>query len=323
MGTGQAKLKETSGSEVKIPSGPGGLMIFGGFTLAATGLAMVFLPRFVAEAAWYVTKLDRLGVDPGPVVAGGVALFAMGLVARSVRRLTHVAVNGQTSDAGLMFEHLASELADMRAEMRDTNLRMGQVRDEAHGLLEAVQARETIQAPQPAQDGGGRDAIFRLAASLDQLHAKIDKRLEAQAHAVSERIDKAIAEIGRTLATLQQKQASASAPVRQQPSAPTAAARPAQAQVQVQAPVQANEGRLELLDQLDDDVPPDQRTSVREQPITHGAIPMAQDLSGEPRAPLPSHGTTHTIPLGSVRPGGGDPAADARAREALERMQAG
>lgn len=318
MGTGQAKLKETSSGEIKIPSGPGWLMLFGGFSLAAAGSAMVVLPRFVAEAGWYVTRLDRLGVEPGPVVAGGVALFAMGLVARSVRRLMHVALNGQSSDAGLMFEHLASELADMRAEMRDTNLRMGQVRDEAHGLLEAVQARETIQAAQAPADSQGRDAIFRLAASLDQLHAKIDKRLDAHSQAVAQRIDKALAEavsqIGKTLAA--QKAAAAPRQPMSQPQQPQR--HPQQPIVQQPEP----ESRLGLLDQLDDDVPPEQRTSVRDQPLTQGTVPLAQDLS-MPRAPLPSGGT-HTIPLGSVRPQGGhDPAADARAREALERMQAG
>jgi hypothetical protein len=308
MGTGQANLKETSASEVKIPSGPGGLMIFGGFTLAATGAAMVLLPRYVAEAAWYVAKLQRLGVDAGPVVAGGVALFAMGLVARSVRRLTRVAVNGQNSDAGLMFEHLASELADMRAEMRDTNLRMGQVRDETHGLLEAVQARETIQAQASASNDGGRDAIFRLAASLDQIHAKIDKRLEAQARAVAESINKAIAQMEK-----------ARVPAKAQPAAQAKGAPNLRPQPLEQ------EGSLGLLDQFDDDVPPDQRTSMREQPVPQGTIPLAQDLTGAPRAPLPSpYGTPTTIPLGSTRPHAGpDLLADARVRDALERMQAG
>jgi len=165
---------DESGPRSTTGSGPGGLLLVAGFGMTAAGTALALLPRFAPQFDWSVRNLASQGVTGGSIAVGGCVLLALGLAARAQARFFRTA--GEPSDADLLLEHVANELTDIRSDIRDTNLRVSQVKDETRGLFEAVQARETMDTT----DHQTADATYRLAASLDQLGARIEQRLGSQ-----------------------------------------------------------------------------------------------------------------------------------------------
>jgi hypothetical protein len=311
--TEETKLQYPIRTERPRPGrGPGGLLCFAGFALVAGGGALVLLPHFVPELAWSIRKLGEAGVTGGPMALVGCLVFALGLVARNQARF-HRSLSGP-SDADLVLEHVAGELADIRADLGGTNARLVEVKEETRGLFEAVQARETIDPV----DHESRDAVFRLAASLDQLGARLDRRLAGH----NDTLEGLIRGLHAELAGLQEWLAQALVPAA--PAAQTVADMGTQG--------------LGLLDTLEDEVLQQAdgaaKTSARGLPaVSLGYSPLADvemvEHHGEPAAPMPVRGAA-SIPL----PASDEPSAekmqelrallsDARVREALQNMQVG
>lgn len=307
-----APPSSSSASSAPVGRGPGGLLTVAGLGMAAAGTALAALPRFAPQFDWSVRNLASEGVMGGTFAVGGCLLIAMGLAARAQSRFFRAA--SERSDADLLLEHIAGELTDIRSEIRDTNQRVGYVRDETRGLFEAVQAREGMDSA----DNDTMDATFRMAASLDQLGARIDQRMQARDAAIENvfgELQQQLAEV-RTLAeelrgTLAAGYACAPEPetAYAQPAvqmahatAPPAMAAPI-AQERPQGPPQG----LDLLDSLDQP-PTGTKTSLRDQPAAAGYRPLGGPELGvehEPRAPLPQHGRVSAPISLTMRPGTG------------------
>lgn len=285
---------------VTVGRGPGGLLTVAGLGMAAAGTALTLLPRFAPEFDWTVRHLASEGLMGGTFAAAGCVLIALGMASRAQSRFFRAA--SERSDADLMLEILTSELTEIRAEIRDTNQRVGFVRDETRGLFEAVQAREGM-------DGGDnetRDATFRMAASLDQLGARIDQRMnsrEASIEQVFNELRQQLTDV-RTLAedlreVMDQGPVSADSGT----SGPELASHPmdfdrsmdpsgepmaAQAGHVAQAPSAPPQG-LDLLESLDHQT--EIKTSLRDQPagsVSYTPIAAPElNAESEPRAPLP------------------------------------
>lgn len=291
---------------VKVGRGPGGLLTVAGLGMAAAGGALAALPRFAPQFDWSVRNLASEGVSGGTFAVGGVLLIAMGMAARAQARFFRA--TSERSDADLMLEHLAGELADIRSEIRDTNQRVGYVRDETRGLFEAVQARENMDAT----DNETRDATFRLAASLDQLGARIEKRMQAR----DASIEQVFGDLRQQLGDVRSLAEELRGAIDRAPAAPAPQAAPVQGEPQVgmapppspeapamaqtaapqQQTVQGPPQGLDLLDHLE----AEQKTSFRERPEEVQAYaPIAGPELGnaEPRAPLPA-----PVPQGVQQP---------------------
>jgi hypothetical protein len=148
-----------------------------GFALVALGAGFAFAPHY----SWTVTKVAReaaaLGLHNGAFVVGGLVLVGLGIVARAASS-AHPATDHRAeyealqSDLNLFNEQLTTKLAQLRAALM-------QVHDGVSAVSAQQQAHMQEQSDRGTPADGAQDAIFRLAASLDKLHAHLDERVHA------------------------------------------------------------------------------------------------------------------------------------------------
>jgi len=154
-----------------------GVLFFAGTALMAAGAGFAFAPHY----SWQVVKIARsasaLGLENGTLFIGGLVLFGLGLVARAAAAAarphdTSSEFSALQSELSLSNEQVANKLAQLRAGLN-------QVGESVH----ALSAQQAALAQQPSSPSGDseavREAVFRLAASLDKLHAHFDERLHA------------------------------------------------------------------------------------------------------------------------------------------------
>ena len=149
-----------------------------GFGLVAMGVGFALAPHY----SWQVMKVARyaagIGVQSGALLSGGLVLIGLGVVAR-VARAGAPAVDQRAeyealqSDLNLFNEQLTTKLAQLRAAIM-------QVNDSVNSVSAQQQAQlHQRDGDRPGPQDGAQDAIFRLAASLDKLHAHFDERVHA------------------------------------------------------------------------------------------------------------------------------------------------
>jgi hypothetical protein len=148
-----------------------------GLALVAGGAAFALAPYY----SWQVTKLAHAaaghGLHSGALLVGGLALVGLGIVVRSAssahpqsdHRAEYEALQ---SDLNLFNEQLTTKLAQLRAALM-------QVHDGVSAVVANQQSQMQGQGEHGSPADGARDALFRLAASLDKLHAHFDERVHA------------------------------------------------------------------------------------------------------------------------------------------------
>jgi hypothetical protein len=148
-----------------------------GLALVAVGAGFALAPHY----SWQVTKVahaaSAMGLHSGALLVGGLVLIGLGIVSRSVSS-GHPASDNRAeyealqSDLNLFNEQLTTKLAQMRAAIM-------QVQDAVTSVSTQQQALIQEQPAHGAPGDNAQDAIFRLAASLDKLHAHFDERVHA------------------------------------------------------------------------------------------------------------------------------------------------
>jgi hypothetical protein len=148
-----------------------------GFALVALGAGFALAPHY----SWTVHKLAQaaggMGLHSGAFVVGGLVLVGLGIVARAASS-AHPATDHRAeyealqSDLNLFNEQLTTKLAQLRAALM-------QVHDGVGSLSAQHQAHMQEQSERGSPADAAQDAIFRLAASLDKLHAHFDERVHA------------------------------------------------------------------------------------------------------------------------------------------------
>lgn len=177
-----------------------GVLFFAGTALMAAGAGFAFAPHY----SWQVVKIARqasaLGLENGTLFVGGLVLFGLGLVTRAVAGAAKPRDNSSEfsslqSELSLSNEQIANKLAQLRAGLNQVG--------ESVSSLAAQQAAQAQQPSTASAEGEGvREAVFRLAASLDKLHAHFDERLHAvdlQLRSGFETLLAASSELRRTL----------------------------------------------------------------------------------------------------------------------------
>lgn len=148
-----------------------------GFALVVGSVGLAFAPYY----SWQVTKIARfaseMGLQNGALLVGGLVLCGLGIVARMAGSAAPVAdhrpeYEALQSDLGLFNEQLTTKLAQVRAALM-----------QVHDVVGTISAQQQAEMQSRTQHGthgdNGQDAIFRLAASLDKLHAHFDERVHA------------------------------------------------------------------------------------------------------------------------------------------------
>jgi hypothetical protein len=274
-----------------------------GFVAVAAGLALASAPLASWKAEQILTGLDHLGVHAGVLVVGGLLLWCAGALRRGQVSLAQR--GGELQDDSLLLEQMATDLVQMRNAIDHMQLISATVQDELRAVHVRVRTAAEQPPPPPPEDGAG-DAIFRLAASLDQLGARIEQRLNVQYATLQDSLE----ELGVTLVAARtnmqemvggepaeaahqepQHARGYAAPAPQQ--APRQAPRPAQhAQVAEEPRSDDQAGSpLGLLDQLDDEgvAAPLPRHAPR-----HAHQPEDEPETIQLDAPLPhTHGHQH------------------------------
>jgi len=268
-------------------SNAGSMLIALGVLGIAIGAAIGLAPTFVPEYSWYAKALGQRGLSGGAVCLSSMLLFGMGVVARA-RAAQASAPESRGADASLLLEQVATDLAQLKGAVESQRRELGELRAQSN----KGGAKQAASSGAPALSAEQLHALFRMAASMDQLGAKVDLGFKAQAAAFEERITalggtrspSAHASSAHHVAPSQVAQHPASqahaslrsenthaAPAQREPAAPLSAPRTQQA-----PRPQAQQQGLGLLDQIDD------------QGTYAGAAPTAQTFAPVPPAPIPA-----------------------------------
>lgn len=192
-----------------------------GVLLIAVGLGLAAAPELSSEAKHVAEKLAGRGLGWDVVGALGAMLLALGLVRRAVSSVAAriEGLRDEQIDMSLLQERVVGELADLRTG-RGTAPPGG--------------------SPAPASAAvseNEKDALFRMAASLDQLAARIDKRVHTDLSGMGKELERVSLALSKLDQRLGQPAAKRPAAAPAAPAAPAAqAAHPAASRPPVPAP---------------------------------------------------------------------------------------
>lgn len=158
--------EEARGSVSVVP-----VLLASGFLLV--GLVLSLLPTLLPQYGWITAGFAKHGLTGAPLLLSGCVLIGATLLLRG--RQAPLVVELPREDTGLG-ERLATEIADVRGVLGELRMEVIYLRDAQRALLQSY-----TDSSEPA-DEGQKTAIFRLAASLDQIGARLEQRL-AQHHA--------------------------------------------------------------------------------------------------------------------------------------------
>ncbi|MEL6714356.1 MAG: hypothetical protein AAFP86_11320, partial [Planctomycetota bacterium] len=151
---------------------PTGLTALGG-GLSALAVALATVPPNAALGS-VVQTMERIGLDKGPLFLFGVGIAGVGLALRGQRRARTSGGVGLSLDA--VADHVTSEVESVTAILGGIQVEVNAVRADVHETRRELAESASSNAPGA---GEASDPMFRLAASLDQLGARVDKRMDA------------------------------------------------------------------------------------------------------------------------------------------------
>jgi hypothetical protein len=195
-----------------------GFLFLVGFALVALGVGFAFAPQY----SWQVEKIARqaaaFGVQNGTLVVGGLFFFGLAIVARAAGAPapvhdTRSETETLQAELQLVNEQLSTKLAQLRTALMQVHESVGAVATQQQAQLQAQGEKS------PANDHS-QDAVFRLAASLDKLHAHLDERVHAvdlQLRSGFEALLNASQEVRRVLSSVPAPQAGVGAHPAQAP----------------------------------------------------------------------------------------------------------
>ena len=179
-----------SGARGTAPRGGGQstLLLLAGFGCALSGLALSVGPIVSWKAAQIMVGLDYLGVHGGTLLLGGLVLMGLGMLRRGQHAIAVSAdeAGGNTE----VVEEMATDVVQMRHALDHMQHVTSQMQDEVGELRRfcEAEAQKRSAVPQPTQSDGQGDAVFRLAATIDKLGARIEERMKSQFATLQERL---------------------------------------------------------------------------------------------------------------------------------------
>jgi hypothetical protein len=149
------------------------LLLGTGLIQFLTGAALIVVPSALPQYAWIVQGLARRGVTGLPLYVGGVVLTGLWLATRTNRARAEAARDGAVAAAAAI-ERLAGDVGHQGDGLQGLRIEFVYLKDALQNQI------EKSQSPAPASaDSNASDAVFRLAASLDQLGARLEERINA------------------------------------------------------------------------------------------------------------------------------------------------
>ena len=172
------KSAHATASSQPTPAGSSSyFLFFVGLGLVAFGVGLIQPPSAVQHAEWIALKFSRLGVHGAPMIAAGMTIFCLGFVVRFQAKLGRALSSTNDTSNDHEFTRLAEEYAQLRGSLGNVQTELLANKHRQDSMLESI-ATFTEQPQAPDENS---NAMFRLAASLDQLGARIEERLKHQA----------------------------------------------------------------------------------------------------------------------------------------------
>lgn len=179
----------------RLPTVPDAPRTVGPALAMATGLVLIGAGTAVAAAlalggapfdGWASTAM-KLGLTPGVTIVGGAVSLAVGIATTGLSNLLRRTIDtlDLASDPVPLLERNEDRLVRMEGSLGQTEQRLHmEVRNAATQLAERFSHFEVSAATARANAGGEAatpdDAVWRLAASMDQIRAQLDQRLDQQ-----------------------------------------------------------------------------------------------------------------------------------------------
>jgi len=174
--TRSAKRERTTPQELRrLPPTPAGWVLnLGGLALVGLGVAMAF-PTSVPALAPVLERASALGLGTDTVALAGLVLLALGSLARQQRAHARTLLAPGLAEAQI--EEVRADLAQLQNGFQD--LRASHVEQ---GVELGYVKKEVSEHRQEGRLANPKDALFRLAASLDQLGARLDRKIHDEVH---------------------------------------------------------------------------------------------------------------------------------------------
>ena len=291
-----------------------GLLQLGGALGLLAGLGLWIGGAFHEGTAEAAASLEAISLHPATLAVAGLMVLAFGRVRRAqVQQARHATGH----DDGLLEQVAAAQvharqsldrLARAHTELVES---LGLVQDRlqalAHGQQALGEQQQALAAQQQAPSDGSeaQEAIFRLAASLDQLGARVEQRMQTQFETFQEGLEQVGEEIvaaqGDLRSLFEQLPGSVVSGEAADPfSEPLPAGEPpaeAPVEVPIEAPaVTAVEPPVETVSQVEE--PAAAMPSTDPEPVSSlGVLDEIPDETSEPLPPLRA-GTIGPLPEG-------------------------
>jgi hypothetical protein len=186
------------------------ILLLAGGALAVAGVALEIVPEVAHQYAWIVNGFAKHGVTGMPLALCGLIFLGLCVVSRArdkadartaeLTRREREAREG-ADDQSLLLEQLASDLALTRGGMQE-------LRVEFVYLKDMVQSASKQSVDPTTGLDEAQAAVFRLAASMDQLGGRLEARLKSQDAVFHEVIAALRTEISATNTSLHELRAS-------------------------------------------------------------------------------------------------------------------
>jgi hypothetical protein len=148
------------------------LFAAGGFAMATVALVTGLVPELPEALSPISDLLERAGLDKGPLAVFGTITIGVALVMRR---------SWPTKDTSSerLAEQLERGFQAVETQFRESGATIEMLRHDILALQQTVKSGfETTANSASSSQEAGNDRIFRLAASLDQLGAQVDRRLD-------------------------------------------------------------------------------------------------------------------------------------------------
>ena len=145
----------------------------GGLIAGVGGALCAFGPQFLPAQAEIFARVAARGITPGALWCAAALMCSLGMLARALGR--NLEVLGQTDDQSLLIEQVAMDLAQTRSSMQELRVEFVYLKDHVTNM-----GRDLPTQIASANESTTRDAMYRLAASLDQVGARLEQRIRTQ-----------------------------------------------------------------------------------------------------------------------------------------------
>jgi hypothetical protein len=165
---------ETTSAKQPLDAQMGSRLFWLGAWIAGAGGALcAFGPQVLPAQAEFFARVAARGITPGALWCAAALMGSLAMLARALGR--NLEVLGQEDDQSLLIEQVAMDLAQTRSSMQELRVEFVYLKDHVTNM-----GRDLPTQIASANESTTRDAMYRLAASLDQVGARLEQRIRTQ-----------------------------------------------------------------------------------------------------------------------------------------------